>query len=166
MTKKCLMALLLAVVSLGAKAQFEKGTNYLNTSLTGLDMSYSKYTKFRMGLEVKDGYFVEDNWMVYGRLGYNHQSLTGPDLNSFELGAGVRYYFKPTGVFLSGGLLYEHERSGGFRHNNIDIATEAGYCFYVNHYLSIEPAIYYNLCMNHFSDGSKIGLKLGLGFYF
>ena len=166
MIRKSFMALLLAVVSLTASAQFEKGTKYLNASLTGLDMNYSKNSNFRAGLEGKGGYFVEEKWMIYGRMGYNHQSLSGPDLDRFDLGAGVRYYFKPTGVFLSGGLQYEFEQSGGFRHNNIDIATEAGYCFYVNHYLSIEPAIYYNLCINHFSDGSKIGLKLGLGFYF
>lgn len=166
MRKKCFLALLLAVISLGAKAQFEQGTGYLNTSLTGLDLNYSKIGDFRMGVEAKGGYFVADSWMLYGNTAYNHQSLSGPDINSFNLGAGIRYYFYRTGVFLSGGLMYELEKNAANKLHNVNFAAEAGYCFYVNHYLSIEPSIYYNLCMNHFSDGSKIGLKLGLGFYF
>lgn len=199
MMKKSVLALLLAVVSLSANAQFDKGTYYLNTSLTGLSMSYSKDSKFHLGFEATGGYFIDDCWMPYGRLGFNHQAENGPDRNSFELGAGTRYYFKRTGIYLSGGLLYEFvsrplvnvitnntvvyvdkdnpsvplyidnniiSQKVRERNNNISIALEAGYCFYVNHYLSIEPAVFYNLCLNDFSDGSKVGLKIGLGFYF
>ena len=197
MMKRFVLALMLAVVSLGANAQFEKGTMYLNGSLTGLDMNYSKDSKFHLGFEGTGGYFVDNNWMPYGRIGFNHQAEDGPDRNSFELGAGTRYYFKRTGVFLSGGLLYEFvarplvneittntvvvlDDQGKMqvidqnttrhkvreRNNNISLSFEAGYCFYLNHYMSIEPSVFYNLCMNDFSDGSKVGLKLGLGFYF
>lgn len=50
--------------------------------------------------------------------------------------------------------------------NNIRIPIEIGYTFYLNHYLAIEPAIYSKMSLNHFSDGTEFGLKVGLGFYF
>ena len=162
--KKLLLATLLAIVCLNASAQFDKGTKYLNLSLTGLDMNYSKNAKFHFGLDVMGGYFVEESWMLNGRFGYNH--MGGADANTFDLGAGVRYYFKQNGIFLGGGLLYEFDGVGNFKNNYIDLTPEVGYCFYINHYLSIEPSVYYNLCLNKFSDGSKVGLRIGVGFYF
>lgn len=193
--KKILLALLLGVVSLSANAQFEKGTKYINASLTGLDLNYSKDSRFHFGFEGTGGYFVEECWMPYGRIGFDHQALKGPDVNSLEIGAGTRYYFKRTGVYLSGGLLYSfNSQPGGTiypvtrrmidengvewvsyqgvpwthknTNNNISLALEAGYCFYLNHFMSIEPALYYNMCLNDFSDGSRVGVKVGLGFYF
>ena len=165
--KKMFLALLLAVVALNASAQFEKKTKYMNGSLTGLDINYSKNTKFRMGLEAMGGYFIEDSWMAYGRLGYDHQYVKGAsnDVDNFNLGAGARYYFTQNGIFLGCGLLYEYAHSGVNTHN-IDLTPEVGYCFYINHFVSLEPSVYYNLCMNHFTDGSKVGLKLGIGIYF
>ena len=50
--------------------------------------------------------------------------------------------------------------------NYVHLTPEVGYCFYVNNYLSIEPSVYCNLCLNRFSEGTEIGLKLGMGFYF
>lgn len=162
--KKTLLAALLAIMCVSANAQFEKGTKYGNLSLTGFDMSYSKNAKFHFGLEATGGYFVAKDWMVDGRFGYNHQG--GVDMNSFDLGAGFRYYFQKSGVFLGGGLLYEFYGVDKFNSNFFHLTPEVGYCFYINHYVSIEPAVYCNLCMNHFEDGSKIGLKVGFGFYF
>lgn len=162
--KKMMLAMLLAVVSMHASAQFEADTKFANLSLTGFDMSYSKNAKFHFGLEGWAGYFVEDSWMVNARLGYNHQG--GVDANTFDLGAGFRYYFSQNGVFLGGGLLYEFDGAGSFKNNYLDLTPEVGYCFFLNRNLSIEPVVYYNLCLNKFSDGSKIGLRVGFGYYF
>lgn len=160
------MAVLVAVTSLGAFAQFEKNTSYLNTSLTGLNMSYSKDAKFTFGLDATGGYFFEDAWMLYGRFGYDHQYVKGDgnDVNNLSIGAGARYYIRQNGLYLAAGLKYEHAN----RHhgNYLDITPEVGYCYYLNHYLSVEPALYYDLCVNHFSAGSKVGLRVGFGFYF
>lgn len=52
------------------------------------------------------------------------------------------------------------------RVNNIRIPIEIGYTFYLNHYLAVEPAIYTKMSLNHFSEGTEFGLKIGLGFYF
>lgn len=159
-----LLAILMAVTSLSASAQFQKGTSYLNTSLTGLNLSYSKDQKVTFGLEATGGCFVEDAWMVYGRFGYDHQFVShAKDINNVKLGAGARYYIMQNGLYLNMGMQYEHR---GTQSNYLQLTPEVGYCFYINRYLSIEPSVYYDLCLNKFSDGSTVGLKLGFGFYF
>ena len=159
-----ILAALMAVMSLSANAQFEYGTMYGNLSLSSFDMSYRKDTKFHFGLEAMGGSFVEDAWMVNGRFGYDHQGRG--EMNNFELGAGFRYYFVQNGIFLGGGVKYEFNGIGSFHRNYLDLTPEVGYFFYLNRNLSIEPVVYYDLCVNKFSDGSRIGLKLGFGYYF
>ena len=87
--KKIFFALLFAVVSMSASAQFERYTSYLNTSLTGLNLSYSKDQKVTFGLQATGGYFFEDAWMVYGRFGYEHQYKS---IDNVKMGVGARYY--------------------------------------------------------------------------
>lgn len=193
--RKGLLALLLAVSSLQASAQFEKYTSYLNTSLTGMGLSYSKDSKFKMGVQATGGYFVEDSWMIYGRLGYEHQGARGEmkNRNDLQVGVGGRYYIEQNGIFLGLGLMYQHAsnvttsqtvnslestlpdgstfvRETVLNHygnrNYMHLTPEVGYCFYINQYLSVEPSVYCNLCLNRFSEGTEVGLKLGMGFYF
>lgn len=163
MIKKYVMALVLGLVCLSASAQFERGTKYANMSLTGLDLSYMKGSEFHFGLQATGGYFVQQNWMVGGCLGYDFES--GPSTNIFDLGAGVRYYFAKSGIFLSGGLLYQHVDIG-VKNNFLSVVPEVGYCFFLNQHVSIEPSLYCHLCVNEFEDGSKFGIKVGFGFYF
>lgn len=190
-----MLVLLMAVTSLSASAQFEKYTSYLNTSLTGMGLSYSKDSKFKMGVQATGGYFVEDGWMIYGRLGYEHQGARGAmkNRNDLQVGVGGRYYIEQNGIFLGLGLTFQHasnvtstqtinrveipsygdtklERETMItkygNRNYMHLTPEVGYCFYVNNYLSIEPSVYCNLCFNRFSEGTEVGLKLGMGFYF
>lgn len=169
--KRFFLAIVMAVVSVGAFAQFEKGTKYVNMSMSGLQMQYSKSSKFSMGLDAAAGYFVIDELAVLGRFGYNH-TFTGVKQNKFDVGAAARYYIRQNGLFLQGGFLYEHDRAKTccWKHsaklNNIFITPEIGYCFYVNHFISIEPSIYYDLSLNHFADCSRVGLRVAAGFYF
>ena len=194
MLRKVLTMLLIAVSSMQASAQFEKYTSYLNTSLTGLGLSYSKDSRFKMGVQATGGYFVEDCWMVYGRVGFEHQGARGvmKNRNDLQIGVGGRYYIEQNGIFLGVGLAYQHATNVTFsqhesiigettengpveirtvynyygNRNYVHLTPEVGYCFYVNNYLSIEPSVYCNLCLNRFSEGTEIGLKLGMGFYF
>lgn len=168
--KRILLAVVMAVVSVGAFAQFEKGTKYVNTSLSGLQMQYSKSSKFSMGLNATAGYFVMDELAVLGRAGYEH-TFSGQKNNIFNVGASARYYIRQNGLFLQGGFLYENSNSkaksqGRQGINNVFFTPEVGYCFYVNHFVSIEPSVYYDLSMNHFADCSRVGLRVAAGFYF
>ena len=134
--RKLMLSLLLMMAAMGAKAQFEKGTTYVAASTTSLSA-----------------------WMLYGKLGYDHTRYT----DHFQMGVGGRYYFTQNGIYMGLGLQYEHATKSV---NNLQLCPEVGYAFFVNRFITIEPAVYYHMSLNDFSDGSKVGLKLGLGFYF
>ena len=163
--KKSLLMLLFAAVSMGSYAQFEEGTKYVGASLTGLNLSYSSGEKFGLGLQATGGYFFADSWMATARLEYNHQWMPSPqrDRNEVVLGAGARYYFQSNGIFLGAGLQYCHAAVNA---DYLQLPLEVGYCYYLNQHVSIEPAVYFEPCLNKFSDGTKVGLKIGLGYYF
>ncbi|MBO4661495.1 MAG: outer membrane beta-barrel protein [Bacteroidaceae bacterium] len=155
--KKFVVTLLFAVVTLGASAQFEKGTHYGEASITGLGIGYEKNT-FSFGFGAGYGYFVADNWMVGGRLGYRHQ---GAGNNFAAIQALFRYSFKKNGLNLGAGLQYEH--AGG---DYVQLCPQVGYTFYLNHYVSLEPAIYCDLGLNEIKYGTNFGLKIGIGLYY
>ncbi len=162
--KKLILSLLFAVVSMGAFAQFEKGTKYVNASLSGFGLSYSKVPGFCMNIEAGGGYFIANNWMLKGLIGWEH---TG-GANEFNLGAGARYYVKDNGLFFGGDVRYGLNNAGGGAEtaHNAYLAPEVGYCFYLNDHVSIEPSLYVDMCLNHFKDFTKVGLKLSFGYYF
>lgn len=162
--KKILSTLLLAVVSLGAFAQFEKGTMYANASLSGFGLSYSKQPGFCMNINAAGGYFIADGWALGGLIGWDHRDSA----NEFNLGMGARYYLRNNGFFFSGGLKYGLNSAGGDTEviHNVYLTPEAGYCFFLNDHVSLEPSIYVDMCLNHFKDYTKVGLKLSFGYYF
>ena len=158
--KKVFLTLLLAVISTGAFAQFGKGTKYVSTSISGLNLNYNKNSEFTLGLQASGGYFVCDSWMLLGQLGWDHRK----NFNDFTIGAAGRYYIEQNGIYLNLGLKYQH--IGPTVANNIYLTPEVGYCFYLNRHVSVEPALYYDMCLNEYSNFSTVGLKIGFGFYF
>jgi len=164
--KKYLLMALFAVVSLGANAQFEAGTGYASASLTGLNFSFNSKEKVTLGLDATLGCFVEDAWMVYGQFGYDHKKHD----DRFGVGVGARYYIMQNGLYMNLGMKYEYANvkaiSYMHRVNNVYVTPEIGYCFYLNNHVSIEPAVYYDMSLNHFSDFSTVGLRIGFGYYF
>ena len=156
--KKIFIAMLLAAVSLGASAQFEKGTKYVGASVSDFGLSYSKNEDFRLGLNVMGGYFVQDSWMLLGDVNWEHRNG-----NDFGIGVAGRYYMQSNGIYYNLGLKFQHVDANC---NNLYLTPEVGYCFYLNRNVSIEPAVYCDMCMNSFSEFTKIGLKIGFGYYF
>ena len=159
--KKIIFALLLAAVSLGASAQFEKGTKYVGASVSGFGLSYSKIPGFCLDLQAQGGYFIEDGWMLGGLFGWEHQ----PGYNNFDMGVGARYYLRKNGLFFGCDFKYKHV-GPDVKSDNIYLSPQVGYCFYLNDHVSIEPAVFCDMCLNHFKDYTKIGLKIGFGYYF
>lgn len=157
--KKYILSLLLLVVCTGMKAQFDAGTKYLGVSATGLGMSYSTSEKFRFGVQADAGCFIADKLLLKANLGYNHTD----NIDDFSAGLGLRYYFRENGIFLGAGGEFDHLTKNV---NDIMIPVEVGYAFYLNHYITIEPAVYYKMSLDDFSDKSTVGVKVGLGFYF
>lgn len=162
--KKIFIALLIATFSLGAAAQFERGTKYVNASLTGFGLDYCKAGGFHLGFSAGAGYFVGDGWMLNGLLGWEHQDSA----NQFNLGMGARYYLQDNGFFFGGGIRYGLNSAGGDAEvvHNAYLTPEVGYCFYLNDRVSIEPSVFVDMCLNHFKDYTKVGLKISFGYYF
>ena len=158
--KKIILVLFVALLATTASAQFEQGTKYLGASFTNFGMSYNKKAKFSLGLNAEAGYCFADSWMLRANIGYNYQK---GGANDFNVGAGVRYYILQNGLFLGAGVEYKHQRPN---FNDLLIPVEIGYTFYLNHYIAIEPSVYYKMSTNDFGDGSTVGLRLGLGYYF
>ena len=164
-----LLGLVLSAMTMTASAQFERGAKYINTSLSGLGLSYSKNEKVHLDVRLMAGYFLGDGCMLYAGVDYAHQ----PHLNQVGVDFGGRYYIRQNGIFLGCGLKYAHgeettdepERYTR-KHDNFFFTPEVGYAFYVNHYLTIEPSVYYNMSFDDFADASKVGLRIGFGFYF
>lgn len=150
---------LLMFMAGSAMAQFEAGTKYIGASLSGLNLSYNSDEHFRLNLNSKAGLFVTDGLMVYADFGYAHTRHTD-DLNA---GVGARFYFRQNGIFMGAATEYVHHTKSS---NDLMVPIEIGYAFYLNHYLAVEPSVYYKMSTNNFSDDSTVGLSIGLGYYF
>ena len=151
----------LLVVSIAAQAQFEKGTWIVNPYTTGLGFSVSKAEKAQFGFGVKAGNFLTDGIALLVEAGADWSK----PVSNYNLGVGGRYYFNKTGIYLGAGLKLDHARyKGGHKNNQFGLGVDAGYAFFISKTVTIEPAVYYNWCFNHF-DQSKFGIKLGFGIY-
>lgn len=148
------------VASLSAQAQFEKGKKYVNASLASAGLSYSDYTKFALGFSAEAGYFLKDDWMALAEVGFDYRNS---NVQQVYVGAKGRYYIEQNGLFLGAGVRLLHEYKG---HNDFQLTPEVGYCFFVNKHLTIEPVAYFDMSLSDFSHNSKVGLKIGLGYYF
>lgn len=160
--KKKLMAMAVALLATtAASAQFEEGKTYIGGSLTGLNASYSGSDKFCLGIQAQGGYFVADDIMLYGQVGYDHNG-NKEIKDRYSVGVGGRYYIEQNGVFLGANCKFLHA-SGGY--DDIMPGVEVGYAFFLSRTVTVEPAIYYDQSFKKHSDFSTIGLRLGVGIY-
>ncbi len=162
MMKKLFIGLCLLVLSVAANAQFERGKILLNTSVTGIDLSYSDSEKGHFGLDAMGGYFVLDNFALTGTLGMDLRD----NLDKYYVGVGGRYYLQDNGIFF-GGMIKDtsYRYKNDNNENDFSLVGEAGYAFFLSKTVTIEPSVSYNLSLSN-SDYSKLGFKLGFSFYF
>lgn len=159
--KKTVFILLFLLSALVAKAQFEQGKWIVNPSVTGLNLSYSSSEKTYFGVNGQAGVFLVDNAALMVSLGGEWNT----NLDHYLVGVGGRYYFDSVGVYLGAGLNMNHYVYKEWDSTDYALGLEAGYAFFITRTVTIEPAVYYNLSFKD-SDWSKIGLKVGFGFYF
>lgn len=157
--KKIAFVLVALMMSVAANAQFEQGKKYISTSLSGLNLSYSGSEKVHLGLQAKGGYLFMDNLMATAHIGYETQDEI-PDF--LTLGVGGRYYIVQNGIYLGAGVNYKHSGSC----NDVMPTVQVGYAFFLNGCITIEPELYYEQSFKNHKDFSKVGLRVGLGFYF
>lgn len=160
--KKRLLTLVLALsAALGANAQFEKDKVYVGASLTGIDLSYSGTQKLHLGLQADGGYMVAKNWLVKGQLGFNLSSRDEIS-DTYLIGVGGRRYFDNNGIFVGANVKYVH---GGKGYNDFMPGVEAGWAFFLNGTVTLEPAVYYDQSFKSHKDFSTFGVRLGIGLY-
>jgi hypothetical protein len=169
--KKLAVCFALMTAAIGAFAQprsftindnrepFDAGKFYANVSATNLGLSYSKQEKLRFGLEAVGGYFFADAIMGTVSLEYDHTHLS----DDLSTSLGGRYYIVQNGLYLGLNVKYSHTDANN---NNLYITPQLGYAFFLNRYLTVEPSVYYDMSLNNYSEGSKVGLKVGFGYYF
>lgn len=141
-------------------AQFEKGTKYAGINFSGIGASYSSTEKFRIGIGAQGGYFFMDALAGIATIDWDRNVDSAPSI--LTIGAEGRYYIRQNGIFLGAGAKYKHVGD----YNDFLPNIEIGYAFYLNHYVTIEPAIYYEQSLKNHSDYSKIGFRLTAGLYF
>ena len=163
MVKKLLFVFILLISCINAHAQFEEGKWYLNTSLTGLNLSHSKYEGTNFGFQVGSGAFVVDNLMVLVNF---KGEYVEHGMDETSVGAGARYYLSNCGLYGGLGLAYKHLSNSVNREDLVCLTPELGYAFFLNGTITVEPAVYYDLSFSNCSEYSKLGFKIGFGFYF
>jgi len=133
---------------------------YIGTSFDGAGISYSETTKFALGIGANAGYMFARDWMAIGEAGFNYSNK---DLQELYISGKCRYFIEQNGLFLQGGVKYLHKVGG---YNDLQLTPEVGYCYFLNGNLAIEPSVYYDMSLSDFSDKSRFGVKIGLGWYF
>ncbi len=154
--------MLAILMTMTASAQFEQGKKYVSASFSGLDFNYNADSKLSVGLDLKGGYFVEDNLMVLGKIGYDHVGGDDVSPDRASVGLGGRYYIIQNGIYLGLGATYKH---AAHNYNDLMPSVEIGYAFFINGTVTIEPAIYYEQSIKNHSHYSNVGLRVGLGLY-
>lgn len=157
--KKIFLAFILLTIVICGKAQFDEGTTYIGAYTSSLGFTYNTAEKFKLNMGVTAGKFLWDDVLAKAYIGYNHTEKE----DAFVLGLGGRYYFEQNGIFMGLGAEYAHAKPN---FNSFSIPAEVGYAFFINHYLTLEPSVYYKMSLTDFSDESTIGFKVGLCFYF
>lgn len=161
MIKKLLLLVAVCFVTMGASAQFQKGKGYIGASLSGLNLHYSGDDKFNIGVQAQGGYFAWDNLMLMGFVSFEHNG-NHDVADNYAVGVGGRYYIDQNGLFLGLNTKLVHNDHS---HNDLMPGVEAGYAFYINRSVTIEPSIYYDQSFSSHSKYSTIGLRVGVGVY-
>lgn len=161
--KKITMLLLAWCVTAGAYAQFEKGTMLVGGSF-GADFTTNK-SKFdgnsttnskdvSVSFDPQFGIFVIDNLAVGGALGLSTSVYKQDDndykyvTNEITIQPTARYYIDP-GIFFQGrfilGTSKSKETDNGdvdeFKYNVTGWSLAAGYAYFLNDVVAIEPLI-------------------------
>ncbi|MDR1056677.1 MAG: hypothetical protein LBL90_12845 [Prevotellaceae bacterium] len=168
--KKLMITLVAACIACTIFAQvpeqLRKGNILIETDATNVGIRFTNGVS--MEISGAGGYFITDKLVIAGGIGLdvistesgNWDGTSSTQTNTtFDIGAGVRYYFlaNQRGGLFATGMFSVVVGSGdpvfGVRFNG-------GYAFFINRYLSIEPLMQLDL---PFSKGTKVNFGIGAG---
>ena len=185
--KKIVTVIALALICSGAYAQFNQG-RYLaggsvgfsaTTSKAKTDAATSTYlhsTSFNISPDI--GYFVIDNLAVGAALNLSSSTSKGDGndnskttLTNFSLTPFARYYLSQ-GIFFQGqvgfGTGSRKEKENGSntttttKHGVFDWALSAGYAYFLNDFVAIEPMVGYGSSADKYKDPDIKDISSGL----
>lgn len=163
--KKFIVSIAMLAMTLVANAQssetpFAKGKIYAGAGFSGLNLHYNSKTKWNFDINARGGYFIEDNWMLLGEFLWGIRQKAD---NSFAIGAGGRYYIVQNGLYLGAGARFAHQ---GSDYNDFVPNVNIGYAYFLNHHVTIEPELYFDISTKSFKDYTGVGLRVTMGVYF
>lgn len=162
MKKKLLMMLLALTMSATSFAQFEQGKKYVSASLSGSNLHFTGAEKWKLDINGKVGYMLQDNLMALAQFDYGYRKY---EPNTLMMGVGARYYIVQNGLFLGAGVNYSHRGIVGSPIDDFVPNVHIGYAFFVSRTVTIEPEFYYNQSLKDHSNFSDVGIRIGLGVY-
>ena len=157
--KRSIVSLCLLFITIVANAQFEKGTKYVGSSLSGASLSYNGSDKGCFSLQAKAGYFFQDDWMVTAQCSYDKKNDVPA---SYSLGGGIRYYIAQNGLYLGATAILKHYTTD---FNDFMPGVQIGYSFFLNKSITVEPELFYDQSFKNHGDYSTFGVRIGLGIY-
>ena len=163
--KKFFVAIAMLAMTLASSAQssdtpFAKGKVYVGAGFSGLNLHYNSKTKGNFDINARGGYFIADNWMLLGELLWGIRQKAD---KSFSLGAGARYHIVQNGLYLGAGARFAHQ---GSDYNDFMPNVNVGYAYFLNHHVTIEPELYFDISTKSFKDYTGVGLRVTMGVYF
>jgi hypothetical protein len=172
MKKVFLAALVAALGTVTASAQFEKGVKTLNLKTSGFDLKYLSgdgYNASNVNLSAEASYFIIDQLSILAEAGIESIKEADEDdeVSTLHIGAGARYYFSPKGFF-GGARLVGYAGDGNV--HAIAAKIEGGYTWYIRENFYIEPSLRlakeYITEISELSKETKLRLMIGFGFSF
>jgi hypothetical protein len=150
--------------------QLKKGNILIATDASSVGIRFTNGVS--MDISGTGGYFVMDKLAISGGIGLNVVSTETAGIGgfgevttstttstTFNLGAGVRYYFlsNAKGGLFATGLFQVAVGSGD---PVFGVNFNGGYAFFLNKYISIEPLMVIDL---PFSKGADVNFGIGAG---
>ena len=153
------MMLLALTMSATSFAQFEQGKKYVSASLSGSNLHFTGAEKWKLDINGKVGYMLQDNLMALAQFDYGYRKF---EPNTLMMGVGARYYIVQNGLFLGAGANYLHNP----QFDDFMPTVQLGYAYFLNRTVTIEPELYYNLSLKDHTQYSGFGFRIGIGIYF
>lgn len=176
--KRSVFTLLFALlIALATQAQMKKGNIMVGTNLSNLSFGLDKPNVFRVNVNPKAAYFIQDG-IALGldvSFGLSRTKGLGTDIN-YGLGGLARYYAdRRIYEVLRNGLFFGEATLGisgvnpaaGGSTNGLGISLGPGFSYFITNSVGIEALLKYNGVVGFGSSayGHSLGLNIGFQVY-
>lgn len=158
--KRLLLIIALTFSSLSF-AQIEGGTMIAGGSASfNTHLPENGESSSTIAITPQFGLAFADNFMIGAWFSFQ----SAKNFNGMSVAPFLRYYMK--NFFVQGGYGYSYNKSGDLKTEGSILDLELGYAAFLNDYVALEPAFYYNANFRNGYTGSDLGLKIGFQIYF